>query len=102
MLSDYEFQSLVVLPSIRLNNLKQAIYNITGDSEDTQKIMIAIEQHLEVDAYRWGNACPECHERLQWLLGSRSNWFCPTHGHLYSTDPTELLISFKPSEPAVV
>lgn len=95
-MSDYQHQSLVVLPAIRLNRLRQAVMDITGDLEMTQRVIEAVEQHIEVDAYRWGNACPECHERLVYVFEDSSPR-CPTHGHLGHMAPTELLVAFKPS-----
>lgn len=98
MSTTYEFQSLVVLSSIRLARLSQAVLDITGDRVYTQEIMAAVEQHLEVDAYRWGNACPESGERITSTVDG--TWKCPTHGYHSHMDPMELLIAFKPCEPS--
>lgn len=95
-MGDYDFQSLVVLPSIRLARFRQAIGDVTGDLEMTQRIVEAVEEHIEVGAYRWGNACPECHAILEWR--DSSGHVCPVHGYLGHMAATELLIAFKPSE----
>jgi hypothetical protein len=89
-----EHESLVVLPSLRLAHLRQAVNDITGDLEMTQRVLEAVEEHVERDAYRWGNACPECHRQVHY---KNSSPVCPTHGHLGRLAPTELLIAFKPS-----
>ncbi len=94
--TNYDFQSLVVLPAIRLARLRQAIENITGDRSQTQAILEAVEQHIEVDAYRWGNACSKCHAAVIFENGSP---VCPYHGNLGHMAPTELLIAFKPCHP---
>lgn len=94
VLSDYEFQSLVVLPSIRLNHLRQAVEKIVGDRDQVQAVLEAVEQHIEQDAYRWGNACPQCHTLLLW---TGNDWSCLVHGFISRSAPVELLIAFKPS-----
>ena len=71
---------------------------IVGKGDKTFEIMTAIEQHLEVDAYRWGNACPETGERL--TANGRGAWDCPACGGHTHMEPTELLIAFKPCEPS--
>lgn len=93
-----DYQSLVVLPSIRLNRLRQAVQDIVGDSVYTHEIMEAVEKHLEVDSYRWGIACPETHERV--TSDANGSLICPTHGRHSHMDPMELLIAYKPSAPS--
>lgn len=92
-----EYQSLVVLPAIRLRNLHEAVDAITGDREMARAVMAAVERHIEVDAYRWGNACPrsDCHAPLEWR--ETAGHVCPVHGYLGHLASTELLIAFKPS-----
>lgn len=72
--------------------------DITGDIVYTQQIMEAIEEHLEVGARRWGNACPTSGERVTSL--SYGNWSCPSHGIHSKTEPMDLLIAFSPCEPS--
>lgn len=89
-------QGLVVLPSLRLNRLREDIDSIVGDREYTERIMEAIEHHLEQGAHRWGNACPEpeCGALLTW--STETGWRCPEHGHLGRLAATRLLVSFDP------
>jgi hypothetical protein len=101
----YEYQSLIVLPSIRLNRLRSEVTEILAMEQggDTlrgmvQDIMETVEKHLEVDAYRWGNACPETGERVH--SDGHGSWVCPTHGRHGHMEPMELLIAFKPSIPS--
>lgn len=91
----YDCQSLVVLPAIRLARLRSAIDKVTGDHKQTQAIIEAVEEHIEVDAYRWGNACPQCHASVEWRESSGP--VCPVHGYLGHMAATELLVAFKPS-----
>ncbi len=95
--------SLVVLPSIRLNRLRSEVAEIIameqgGDTARSmvQDIMETVEKHLEIDAYRWGNACPETGKQVTSNL--YGGWNCPTHRYHKPDEPMELLISFKPCE----
>lgn len=91
---DVEYESLVVLPAIRLGRLRDAVHKITGDWDQTQRVMEAVERHVERDAYRWGNACPVegCHHETIW--NQQGGWFnCIVHGR---QTMTTMLVGFKP------
>ncbi len=92
-------RGLVVLPAIRLQRLCMAVDAITGDSEMTRRVMVAVEREVEEGAYRWGNACPrdECGAHL---ASTVRGFVCPTHGFLDHTSGTQLLIAFQPSKMA--
>jgi hypothetical protein len=92
-----------VLPSLRLNRLYERVRWVTNDGLVAQQVMDAVEEFIEADARRWGNACPldGCSDLLEWK--NDSGFYCPTHHWLGKSIGTRLLIAFDPitSSPGV-
>jgi hypothetical protein len=85
----------VVLPSLRTARahevFREAIERGSSPSDAFYKALEALEE----DTFCWGNACPECHRKVEWSSVRRAHW-CPDHGFL--EHGAVLLIGWNPCE----